>query len=51
MGVILPESKENEILKYLRKDDEKNLEDFIKLNELPPDLLLTNHKRLSLIHI
>ena len=45
MGVILPESKENEILKYLRKDDEKNLEDFIKLNELPSDLLLTNHKR------
>ena len=45
MGVILPESKENEILKYLRKDDEKNLEDFIKLNELPHDLLLTNHKR------
>ena len=45
MGVILPESKENEILKYLRKDDEKNLEEFIKLNELPSDLLLTNHKR------
>ena len=50
MGVILPESKENEILKYLRKDDEKNLEDFIKLNELPHDLLLTNHKR-SLIQL
>ena len=45
MGVILPESKENEIVKYIRKDDETNLIDFIKLNQLPPDLLITNHKR------
>ena len=45
MGAILPESKENEILKLLRKDDAKNLQEFIQLNELSKDILYTKHKR------
>jgi len=45
MGAILPESKENEILKLLRKDDARKLQEFIQLNQIPPEILLTNHKR------
>ena len=45
MGVILPESKENEILKLLRQDDVRRLQEFIERNQLPRDLLYTSHKR------
>ena len=45
MGAIIPESKENEIIKLLRKDDARNLQKFIEINQIPPETLLTNHKR------
>ena len=45
MGAIIPESKENEIIKLLRKDDERNLQKYIQINEIPRESLLTNHKR------
>ena len=45
MGAIIPESKENEIIKLLRKDDARNLQEFIEINQIPPETLLTNHKR------
>ena len=45
MGIILPESKENEILKLLRQDDVRHLQEYIERNQLPRDLLYTNHKR------
>jgi len=45
MGVILPESKESEILRLLRQDDSKRLQKYIEDNQLTPDLLITNHKR------
>ena len=45
MGAIIPESKENEIIKLLRKDDARNLQKYIQINEIPRESLLTNHKR------
>ena len=45
MGIILPESKENEILKLLRQDDARHLQEYIERNQLPRDLLYTSHKR------
>lgn len=45
MGAILPESKENELLKILRQDNAKILQEFIQLNQLTPDLLFTKNKR------
>ena len=34
MGAIIPESKENEIIKLLRKDDARNLQKYIQINEI-----------------
>ena len=45
MGAIIPESKENEIIKLLRKDDARNLQQYIQINDIPRESLLTNHKR------
>ena len=45
MGGILPESKENEILKLIRKDSARDLQEYLEINQVPKDLLYTNHKR------
>ena len=45
MGGIFPESREDEILRFLRQDQPKQLEEYIKDNQLQPDLLFTKHKR------
>ena len=45
MGGILPESKENEILKLIRKDSARELQEYLEINQVPKDLLYTNHKR------
>jgi hypothetical protein len=45
MGAIIPESKENEIIKLLRKDEARKLQQYIQINEIPRESLLTNHKR------
>ena len=45
MGAIIPESKENEIIKLLRKDEARNLQQYIQINDIPRESLLTNHKR------
>ena len=38
MGGIFPESREDEILRFLRQDQPKQLEEYIKDNQLQPDL-------------
>ena len=38
-------TKEEEILKLLRLDDSKKLEQFLNDNQLTPETLYTNHKR------
>lgn len=45
MGAIIPESQENEIIKFLRKDDANSLQELIQINRLPSDLLYTKKKR------
>ena len=45
MGGIFPESREDEILRFLRQDQPKQLEEYIKDNQLQPDLLFTKNKR------
>ena len=45
MGAIIPESKENEIIKLLRKDEARKLQQYIQINEIPRESLLTNHRR------
>lgn len=45
MGGILTPSKEEEILKYLRQDDSKNLKEFLIKNQISRDQLYTKHKR------
>ena len=45
MGAIIPESKENEIIKLLRKDEARKLQQYIQINDIPRESLLTNHKR------
>ena len=45
MGGIITPTKEEEIMKLLRLDDPKNLQKFIKDNQLTPDLVYTKHKR------
>ena len=45
MGGIITPSKEEELLKYLRQDDPKNLQKFLVSNKLGPDMLYTNRKR------
>ena len=45
MGGILSESQENEIIKFIRKDSARNLQEYLEYNQVPKDLLYTNHKR------
>ena len=45
MGGILTPSKESEIIKMLRQDNAKKLQDFLINNNLNPDTLYTNRKR------
>ena len=45
MGGIMTPSKEEEIMKFLRQDDSKKLQEFIIKNQLSPDQLYTKHKR------
>ena len=50
MGGILSESQENEIIKLIRKDNARGLQLYLDSNQVPKNLLYTNHKR-SLIHL
>lgn len=45
MGGILSPSKEGEILKYIRHDDPKKLQDLLVINNLNPDDLYTTRHR------
>ena len=45
MGGILTPSKESEIIKFLRHDNSKSLQDFLIKNNLDSDTLYTNRKR------
>ena len=45
MGGILTPSKEEEIMKFLRQDDSKKLQEFIIKNQLSPGQQYTKHKR------
>ena len=45
MGGILTPSKENEILKHIRQDNPKKLQDIILSNDINPDNLYTKRKR------
>ncbi len=45
MGGILYDSKENELLKYIRMDNPNLLKDFLINNNIEPDNLYTNRKR------
>ena len=45
MGGIMTPSKEEEIMKFLRQDDSKKLQEFIIKNQLSPDQLYTKHNR------
>ena len=45
MGGILTPSKETEILKYIREDNPKKLQDFLINNNLDSDNLYTKRKR------
>ena len=45
MGGILTPSKEEEVKKFLRLDDSKNLQTFLEDNQLTSDMLYTKHKR------
>ena len=45
MGGILSESQENEIIKLIRKDNARNLQEYLDYNQVPKDILYTNHKR------
>ena len=45
MGGILTPSKENEILKHIRQDNPKKLQDIIISNDINPDNLYTKRKR------
>ena len=45
MGGIISPTKEEEIMKLLRLDESKKLQDFINDNQLAPNILYTKHKR------
>ena len=45
MGGILTPSKESEIIKLIRQDNDKKLQDFLVKNNLNPDSLYTKRKR------
>ena len=45
MGGIITPTKEEEIMKLLRQDESKKLQEFISDNQLTPDILYTKHKR------
>ena len=45
MGGILSESQENEIIKLIRKDNARSLQEYLEYNQVPKDILYTNHKR------
>ena len=45
MGGIISPTKEEEIMKLLRQDESKKLQDFINDNQITPDILFTKKKR------
>ena len=45
MGGIMSPTKEEEVKKFLRLDDSKRLESFLKDNQIPSDTLYTKYKR------
>ena len=45
MGGIISPSKEEEILKLIRQDNDKKLQEFLTDNQLGSDILYTKHKR------